>query len=151
MRRGPRRPASSRRLPPVTGQPRDDQAEQADQHRNPRRQQRRRQQRQRGRGQPHPARVGPVQRRQQQSQQRRGEGGVHPEGVRVGDGATREHLANVAIAIPGFVLVTPFTAIAESTDRAVWELVGTALTTAITAPFVALYSTLLYYDLLTRR
>ncbi len=60
-------------------------------------------------------------------------------------------LANVAIAIPGFVLLTPFTAIAESTDRAVWELVGTALTTAITAPFVALFSTLLYYDLLTRR
>lgn len=60
-------------------------------------------------------------------------------------------LANVAVAIPGFLLLTPFTAIAESTDRAVWELVGTAITTAITAPFVALYSTLLYYDLLSRR
>ena len=60
-------------------------------------------------------------------------------------------LANVAIAIPGFVLLTPFTAIAESTDRAVWELVGSAAATSITAPFVALYSTLLYYDLLARR
>jgi hypothetical protein len=60
-------------------------------------------------------------------------------------------LANVAIAIPGFVLLAPFTAIAESTDRAVWELVGSAAATAITAPFVALYSTLLYYDLLARR
>ena len=60
-------------------------------------------------------------------------------------------LANIAIAIPGFVLLTPFTAIADSTDRAVWELVGTAVTTSITAPFVALYSTLLYYDLLARR
>jgi hypothetical protein len=60
-------------------------------------------------------------------------------------------LANVAIAIPGFVLLAPFTAIAESSDRAVWELVGTAITTAITTPFVALYSTLLYYDLLSRR
>jgi hypothetical protein len=60
-------------------------------------------------------------------------------------------LANVAIAIPGFVLLAPFTAIAESSDRAVWELVGTAITTAITTPFVALYSTLLYYDLLARR
>jgi len=59
-------------------------------------------------------------------------------------------LANVAIAIPGFVLLAPFTAIAESTDRAVWELVGTAITTAITTPFVALYSTLLYYDLVAR-
>jgi len=60
-------------------------------------------------------------------------------------------LANVAIAIPGFVLITPFTAIADSTDRAVWALVGSAVTTSITAPFVALYSTLLYYDLLSRR
>jgi hypothetical protein len=60
-------------------------------------------------------------------------------------------LANVAIAIPGFVLLTPFTAIADSTDRAVWALVGSAVTTSITTPFVALYSTLLYYDLLTRR
>jgi hypothetical protein len=60
-------------------------------------------------------------------------------------------LANVAIAVPGFVLLTPFTAIAESTDRAVWALVGSAITTAITTPFVALYSTLLYYDLLARR
>ena len=60
-------------------------------------------------------------------------------------------LANLAIAIPGFVLLTPFTAIAESTDRAVWALVGSVVTTSITAPFVALYSTLLYYDLLARR
>jgi hypothetical protein len=60
-------------------------------------------------------------------------------------------LANVAIAIPGFILLTPFTAIAESTDRAVWALIGSAVTTSITTPFVALYSTLLYYDLLARR
>lgn len=60
-------------------------------------------------------------------------------------------LANVAIAIPGFLLLTPFTAIAESTDRAVWSMVGSAVTTSITTPFVALYSTLLYYDLLARR
>jgi len=60
-------------------------------------------------------------------------------------------LANVAIAIPGFLLLTPFTAIAESTDRAVWSMVGSAVTTSITTPFVALYSTLLYYDLMARR
>ena len=60
-------------------------------------------------------------------------------------------LANLAIAIPGFLLLTPFTAIAASTDRAVWELVGTILATSVTMPFVALYSTLLYYDLLARR
>jgi hypothetical protein len=60
-------------------------------------------------------------------------------------------LAYVAIAIPGFLLLAPFAAIAESTDRAVWALVGSAVTTSITAPLVALYSTLLYYDLLARR
>lgn len=60
-------------------------------------------------------------------------------------------LANVAIAVPGFILLAPFTGIAESSDRAVWALVGSAVTTSITTPFVALYSTLLYYDLLARR
>ena len=60
-------------------------------------------------------------------------------------------LANVAIAIPGFILLAPFTAVAESTDRAVWALVGSAVTTSVTTPFVALFSTLLYYDLLARR
>jgi hypothetical protein len=60
-------------------------------------------------------------------------------------------LANIAIAIPAFILLTPFTAVAESTDRAVWALIGSAVTTSVTTPFVALYSTLLYYDLLARR
>lgn len=60
-------------------------------------------------------------------------------------------LANIAVAIPGFVLLTPFTAIASSSDQAVWALVGSMVVTSITTPFVALYSTLLYYDLLARR
>ena len=60
-------------------------------------------------------------------------------------------LANLAIAIPGFLLLAPFTAIAASTDQSVWALVGTILVTSVTTPFVALYSTLLYYDLLARR
>jgi hypothetical protein len=60
-------------------------------------------------------------------------------------------LANVAIAVPGFILLTPFTAIAESTDRALWSLVGSAVTTSVTTPFVALFSTLMYYDLRARR
>jgi hypothetical protein len=59
-------------------------------------------------------------------------------------------LANVATAIPAFILVSPFAAIAESTDRAVWAMVGSAVTTSITTPFVALYSTLIYYDLRAR-
>jgi hypothetical protein len=60
-------------------------------------------------------------------------------------------LANLAIALPGFILVAPFAEIAESTDRAVWAMVGSALITSITAPFVALYSTLLYYDMRARK
>ncbi len=60
-------------------------------------------------------------------------------------------LANVAVASPSLLLVTPFTAIADSTDRAVWALVGSAFVTSITTPFVGLYSTLLYYDMRARK
>ena len=60
-------------------------------------------------------------------------------------------LAEVAVTIPGIVLAMPFTAVAASTDQAVWELVGSIVATAVTTPFVALYATLLYYDLVTRR
>jgi len=60
-------------------------------------------------------------------------------------------LANVAVAIPALLLLAPFNAIAASTDQAVWALIGTILATSVTTPFVALYSTFLYYDLLTRR
>jgi len=60
-------------------------------------------------------------------------------------------LANIAIVIPGLILVLPFSAIAESTDRAIWQLLGSTLATSVTTPFVALLSTLLYYDLRARR
>jgi hypothetical protein len=60
-------------------------------------------------------------------------------------------LANLAAFLPGVLLITPFDAIADNTDRAVWSLVGTMATEMITAPFVALFSTLLYYDLRARR
>ena len=60
-------------------------------------------------------------------------------------------LANIAVAVPGFLVLAPFSAIAASADQAVWALVGTILATSVTTPFVALYSTLLYYDLLARR
>jgi hypothetical protein len=59
-------------------------------------------------------------------------------------------LPNLAIVIPGLLLVVPFAAIAESTDRAIWEMIGSIVATSITTPFVALYSTLLYYDLVAR-
>jgi hypothetical protein len=60
-------------------------------------------------------------------------------------------MVNLAAALPGLVLAAPFTAIASSTDRAVWSMVGTICAEAVTAPFVALFSTLLYYDLRARR
>jgi hypothetical protein len=59
-------------------------------------------------------------------------------------------LANIAIAIPGLILIVPFAAIADSTDRAVWQLLGSTIATSVTTPFVALFSTLLYYDLRAR-
>lgn len=59
-------------------------------------------------------------------------------------------LANLSIVIPGLLLLVPFTALAESTDRAVWEIIGSMVATSVTTPFVALYSTLLYYDLVAR-
>jgi hypothetical protein len=60
-------------------------------------------------------------------------------------------MVNLAAIIPGIVLAAPFTAIASSTDRAVWAMVGTICAEAVTTPFVALFSTLLYYDLRARR
>jgi hypothetical protein len=60
-------------------------------------------------------------------------------------------MVTLAASLVGILLATPFTAIAASTDRAVWSLVGTICAECVTAPFVALFSTLLYYDLRARR
>ncbi|MBN1530294.1 MAG: hypothetical protein JW895_14635 [Thermoleophilaceae bacterium] len=60
-------------------------------------------------------------------------------------------LANLAAFLPGVLLITPFDEIADSSDRAIWSLVGTMTAEMITAPFVALFSTLLYYDLRARK
>jgi hypothetical protein len=59
-------------------------------------------------------------------------------------------LANLIALIPAAILAAPFTNLAKSSDRAVWELAGTTLAEIISAPFLALVSTLLYYDLRTR-
>jgi hypothetical protein len=56
----------------------------------------------------------------------------------------------LAALVPQLVISAPFTAIADSTDRALWSLVGTIVTETITAPFIALFSTFLYYDLRAR-
>jgi hypothetical protein len=60
-------------------------------------------------------------------------------------------LANIAVVIPGLIVVLPFGLIAESSDRAVWQLIGSTIATSVTTPFVALFSTFLYYDLRARR
>jgi hypothetical protein len=60
-------------------------------------------------------------------------------------------LVNLAAALPALLLTTPFAGIASSTDRAVWSLVGTIVTATVTGPFVAIYATLLYYDLRARK
>jgi hypothetical protein len=60
-------------------------------------------------------------------------------------------LTQIATLIPTFVLGAPFTVFAESADRAAWVLVGTIVTQIVTAPFVAIFSTLLWFDLGARR
>ena len=59
-------------------------------------------------------------------------------------------LANLAVALPGLLILAPFTAIASSTDRELWSLVGQTAAEVVTTPFVALVSTLLWYDLQAR-
>jgi hypothetical protein len=60
-------------------------------------------------------------------------------------------LVNVAALLASVVIGAPFTAAADSTDRAIWALTGQILASVITQPFAALYSTLLYFDLRERR
>jgi hypothetical protein len=60
-------------------------------------------------------------------------------------------LVNVAALLVAVVLGAPFTAAADSADRALWSLIGQIVAGAVTQPFGALYSTLLYFDLRERR
>lgn len=60
-------------------------------------------------------------------------------------------VANLVAALPGLLLIAPFSGLAMSTDRAIWELVGQMAAESLAAPFVALVATLLYYDLRSRR
>jgi hypothetical protein len=60
-------------------------------------------------------------------------------------------LVNVLVGLTIVLLGAPFTALADSTDRALWALAGNILATSVTQPFVALFSTLLYYDLRERK
>lgn len=60
-------------------------------------------------------------------------------------------LANLATTLPGIVILTPLTALAEAVDREAVLLVGEIAAESLTTPFIALVSTLLYYDLRVRK
>ena len=45
----------------------------------------------------------------------------------------------------------PFTLLADASDRAIWALSGQIVATSVTQPFIALFSTFLYYDLRERK
>jgi hypothetical protein len=59
-------------------------------------------------------------------------------------------MANLAAFLPGFVILVPFDVAARAADREGLSLLGSALAETVTAPFVALVATLLYYDLRAR-
>jgi hypothetical protein len=60
-------------------------------------------------------------------------------------------LVNVAAILVTVVIGAPFTAAAESADRDIWSLAGQIVAGAVTQPYAALYSILLYFDLRERR
>lgn len=60
-------------------------------------------------------------------------------------------LANIIAFLPASLVVLPLQALAESADRQAISLAGMILTEALTAPFVALVSTLLFFDIRARR
>lgn len=60
-------------------------------------------------------------------------------------------LANLIAFLPASLVVLPLQALAESADRQVISLAGMILTETLTAPFVALVSTLLFFDIRARR
>ncbi len=60
-------------------------------------------------------------------------------------------VVNVLVALAIFVLGAPFTMLADASDRALWALAGQIVATSVTQPFIALFSTFLYYDLRERK
>jgi hypothetical protein len=60
-------------------------------------------------------------------------------------------IVNVIVALAILVLGAPFTVLADSSDRALWALSGQIVATSVTQPFIALFSTFLYYDLRERK
>jgi hypothetical protein len=60
-------------------------------------------------------------------------------------------LVNVLAVMFAYVLGAPFIAAADSSDRALWTLIGETVAGSLVQPFGALYSTLLYFDLKARK
>ena len=60
-------------------------------------------------------------------------------------------LAQAVAAIPAILISVPMEAAAKSADREVLRLAGDMLASIATAPFVAIVTTLLFYDLRARR
>jgi hypothetical protein len=60
-------------------------------------------------------------------------------------------LANLAIAFPAYLIQAPLESAAESADRELVALIGRMAVEVLVTPFIALISTLLYYDLRARR
>jgi hypothetical protein len=60
-------------------------------------------------------------------------------------------LANLAVILGGLTILVPAELLANSADRQAVSLAGMILTEALTAPLVALVTTLLFYDLRARR
>jgi hypothetical protein len=60
-------------------------------------------------------------------------------------------LAWVAAQIPSVVLGLPLASLGSHADRQLYALIGESLTQIVASPFVALVSTLLYYDLRARQ
>jgi hypothetical protein len=60
-------------------------------------------------------------------------------------------LVNLLVLLVIVVLGLPFTGLADTTDRAIWALAGQIVVTSVTQPFIALFSTFLYYDLRERK
>ena len=60
-------------------------------------------------------------------------------------------LVNLAAVLVAVLVGSPFTAAANSSDRALWALIGQIVAGTLTQPFAALFSTLLYFDLRERQ
>jgi hypothetical protein len=88
------------------------------------------------------------------------EGARGPEALSASTAVTRDAwwrtfaiviVANLAVTVPALLITTPASALAEEVDLQAVALAGSILTETLTAPYVALVATLLYFDLKARK